>query len=166
MNKYENRLIRGNRLKHVIKKLHDLLKESKAISPNYQKYSISNTETCLYLYFNQSEGYAEKLRFDFYSSKEPLQVDEIKMYSLINYMDDIINTSSNATKRQNLPIVFVVADKAMKSDMTKKVFTDKVNTFFSADEYRNTEYCSYTMSASARKDRVQKRIKLLWDAIN
>ncbi|MBP1308829.1 hypothetical protein JOD82_001849 [Paenibacillus sp. 1182] len=165
MNKYENNLIRGNQLKHVIKKLHDLLKESEAISPNYQKYSIRNAETCLYLYFNQSEGYAEKLRFDFYSSKEPLQVDEIKMYSIINYMDDIINTSRNATKIENLPIVFVVADKAIENGMNKKVFTAKVKAFFSEDEYRKTEYCSYTMSASARKDHVQKRIKLLWDTI-
>ncbi|WP_255305644.1 hypothetical protein [Paenibacillus sp. Mc5Re-14] len=158
--------IRVNLLFHELETLDELLRNSEAISQNYRlKFSTRNALSCLYLYFNPSAGYTHKEQYDFYYSKEPLIYSKEHIFGIINYISEIIETSRNAGKGTNIPIVFLLADKAIKLGMDKTAFTERVKMFFSESAYRHSEYREYAMTGTAKKENVQKRIELLWDAI-
>lgn len=158
--------IRVNLLFHELETLTELLKNSEAIAEHYRlKYSTRNALSCLYLYFNPSAGYTSKEQYDFYYSKEPLVYSKEHIFNIINYISEIIETSRNAGKGTNIPIVFLLADKAIRLGMDKTVFTERVKMFFSDNVYRHSEYKEYAMTGTGKKKNVQKRIELLWDAI-
>lgn len=161
----ENFSITHLRFKGEIKRLESLLLNSDAVLPSSKNKALDIALRCVFLYFNRNGGMSSQSVFDFYFPKNEISIEASDIDGIVSYVDEIICDCPKAVTRVNLPIVFVIADKAIRQGMSKDIFTEKIKQFFDVKSYNHSEYRQNTISGAMKKERVQKRIELLEKSI-
>lgn len=86
--------------------------------------------------------------------------DECKdrLKKIIGFLDNVFYTKDKNLKKINIPIVFLVADEALKTSVTGINFRRWFHTFF--DEHKE-EYNQYCSSGSIKKEKTLGRIDVM-----
>lgn len=90
--------------------------------------------------------------------------DEVKndMLDTTNYLNEVFPEKCKYLKKANIPVMFYVANYARKNNIDAVDFFDWVNTFYTELD-PNSRYAETYSNGSAKRDNVQRRLKILLD---
>lgn len=118
------------------------------VDGNYELKSISENDVLTY---------AESIRGNYPIEKR----DRIR--NIVEYMERALDSKEKFMKKINIPMFFVVADKAIKDNVDDADFYNWFREF--ADSYsKDCEYAQYCSSGSVKKVNTMERIRIMQES--